>query len=171
MDGQLFAQLRVLGVDARDGHGAFGVSDPGAFVELFDAPFGAGERMTHSSISGGDGGNVIGMEMWVPPAALRARAIAGLARPALRLDDGGLAGFAAFRCALVSLVLGQRHRRHFVRAAVIDVVRRSPACSVGIASSWSAGISVVASTTLLVTGVSAPFGTTQVSVRSPSVDS
>src|SRR5436190_9218033 len=45
------------------------------------------------------------------------------------------------------------------------------ACSVGIDSPGIAGISVVDSTALLVTAVIAPFGTAQLSVRSPSVDS
>ena len=46
VSGQLLAQLRVLGVHARDCNVAFDIGNAGTFGEFFDASLGSGQRLT-----------------------------------------------------------------------------------------------------------------------------
>ena len=136
MHGQLLAQLRGLGVGARHRHAAFRIGDACAFIELLDAALGGRERVAQlfderRRRRQHDGAGCAARDAIGVRCGPRLRRDAATAR-AWRTAEG----LAALPWVILA---GDAHRRHLVRAAVIDVVGRF-GLHVGIAWHLRGGI-------------------------------
>src|SRR6188768_1584946 len=123
-------------------------------------------------MSGGWGGSVIGAATCAVMRVVEVTAAGALVTGASGAEGSSTSRLrradfrSSFECALCLSSAGISCVPLWSRSNAGDI-----ACRVGIDSPATAGIAVVASTALLVIGVIAPFGTAQLSVRSPSVDS
>ena len=123
MHAQLLAQLRGFGVGARDRDAALRVGDARAFVELLDAAFGGRQRIAQLLDHRRRGGSEIG------GGADAQRRRHGNAGGTVDRIGGTAAGDVIgvglarlVECALLAFLGRLEHRRHLVRAAVIEVV-------------------------------------------------